>query len=362
MMEVSLFDYALPEDLIARFPARERSHSRLLVLDPSTGAIKHDHFFHIGTYLQSGDLLVMNDTRVIPARLMGRRVPGGGKVEVLLLREMEPLLWRAMVRPGKKIQTGDRIVFQPKILEGEVVQYSSQGERLIRFTCQGDWWTLLDKIGHTPLPPYILKARRDHLHTDLAHTPLEEEEDKERYQTVYARDKGSVAAPTAGLHFSTALLSDLQSKGIETACITLHIGPGTFKPVTVQNVEDHPMHTEIYSISGETAARINQAHEDKRRIIAVGTTTIRTLETATDEEGRIAAGSGETGLLIVPGYRFKCINALVTNFHLPRSTLLMLVCAYGGLSNIMKAYEEAVREKYRFYSYGDAMLIINQGI
>ena len=361
-MEVSLFDYALPEDLIARFPARERTHSRLLVLDPSTGAIKHDRFFHIGSYLQSGDLLVMNDTKVIPARLMGQRIPGGGKAEVLLIREMEPLLWRVMVRPGKKIQTGNRIVFQPKILEAEVVQYSCRGERLIRFTCQGDWWALLEKIGHTPLPPYILKARRDHLHTDFSHTPLEEEEDRERYQTVFARDKGSVAAPTAGLHFSAELLSDLRSRGIDTAFITLHIGPGTFKPVTVENVEDHPMHSEIYSISGETADRINKAHEDNRRIIAVGTTTVRTLETAADEEGRITPCSGETSLLIAPGYRFKCINALVTNFHLPRSTLLMLVCAFGGFPNIMKAYEEAVREKYRFYSYGDAMLIINQGI
>jgi S-adenosylmethionine:tRNA ribosyltransferase-isomerase len=267
-----------------------------------------------------------------------------------------------MVRPGKKIRIGDRIVFEPRILEGEVVQYSCQGERLIRFTCQGDWWTQLEKIGHTPLPPYILKARRDNLHTDLAHTPLEEEGDRERYQTVFARHKGSVAAPTAGLHFSQALLSELQSKGIDTACITLHIGAGTFKPVTVQNVEDHPMHTEIYSIPGETAARINQAHEEKRRIIAVGTTTVRTLETAADEEGKVTAGSGETRLLIVPGYRFKCLNALVTNFHLPRSTLLMLVCAFVGTPLIMKAYEEAVREKYRFYSYGDAMLIINQPI
>jgi S-adenosylmethionine:tRNA ribosyltransferase-isomerase len=357
-MDISLFDYSLPEELVARHPAPERDQSRLFVIDRMSGSFTHEHFSNIGKFLRRGDLLVLNDTRVIPARLMGQRLPGGGKVETLLLKEIEPLLWQVMVKPAKKIHTGDRIVFQPKLLEGEVTGYIAPGERLMHFTCRGDWWETLDKVGHTPLPPYILKGRRDDLHTDLGHTPLEESEDRVRYQTIYARVRGSVAAPTAGLHFSEGILDDLKTRGIEVAFVTLHIGAGTFKPVTTERVEDHPMHWETYHLTTEDSEKINHVRMEGHRIIPVGTTSVRTLETCADMEGFVHPASGETRLLIIPGYRFKCADALLTNFHLPRTTLLMLVCAFGGRELILRAYEEAVRERYRFYSFGDAMLIL----
>lgn len=357
-METALFDYALPEELIARHPAKERTQSRLLIVERITGDLIHDQFLNISQYLKKGDLLVFNDTRVIPARLMGRRFPGGGKVETLLLKEVAPLLWQAMVRPAKKIQIGERLIYEPKILEGEVVQYLGPGERLIKFECRGEWQEVLSRIGHTPLPPYIIKARRDDLKTDLGHTPLEEDEDRERYQTVYARHQGSVAAPTAGFHFSRELISNLEQQGIETAYLTLHIGAGTFKPVETERVEDHPMHSETYILPKEAAEKINRARNEWRRVIPVGTTAVRTLESCADDKGLVQPAAGETNLMILPGYRFKCADALLTNFHLPRSTLLMLVCAFGGTELLLKAYNEAVSNRYRFYSYGDAMLIV----
>ncbi len=357
-MDVSLFDYSLPEGLIARYPAEERTHSRLFVVERASGSFAHRHFYDITQYLRRGDLLVLNDSKVIPARLMGRRLPGGGKVETLLLRQYAPLTWLVMVRPGKKIHAGDRIVFEPKILEGEVVKYVRPGERLVRFTCQGDWWSVIEHCGHTPLPPYILKARRDDRHTDFAHTPLEEPGDRERYQTVFAKREGSVAAPTAGLHFSTALLAELEKMDVEFAYVTLHVGAGTFKPVSTERIEDHKMHSEIYRLGKEESEKINAARREGRRIIPVGTTAVRTLETCADDVGSVQPSSGETRLMITPGYKFKCADALITNFHLPRSTLLMLVCAFGGLEIIKKAYAEAIRERYRFFSYGDAMLIL----
>ena len=356
-MKSSLFDYQLPKDLIARYPAERRTHSRLLVVDRVSGSLQHDQFFNIGRYLKKGDLLVINDSRVLPARLMGKRSPSGGKVEVLLIREIKPLSWLVMVKPGKKIDVGDLIIFEPKLLEGKIIKYCGPGERVIEFTSQGPWNDLIRRLGHTPLPPYILKARRDDKHTDFAHVPLEESGDRDRYQTVYAQKNGSIAAPTAGLHFSKQLLSQLTSSGIEFATITLHIGPGTFKPITSENIEEHDMHSEIYQVLPEEADKINLAIKQARRIIPVGTTAVRTLETCADENGYIKAGAGETKLMITPNYRFKSTDALITNFHLPRSTLIILVCAFGGIETIMHAYRDAITKRYRFYSYGDAMLI-----
>jgi len=353
-----MFNYPLPEDLVARHPAEKRTHSRLLVVNRALRSISHDHFYNIGKYLRTGDLLVLNDTRVIPARLPGFRVPGGGKVEILLTRKKEPLLWEAMVRPGKKIRPGDRIVFKPKLLEAEIVQYLEPGYRLIRFFCKHPFEQVLQKLGHTPLPPYILKARRDDLNTDLAHIPWEQPQDRDRYQTVYAKQNGSIAAPTAGLHFSNELISALKSRGVQITFITLHVGPGTFKPVTEENIEDHVMHSETYTVLPQAAKLINRAKREKRRVIPVGTTVVRTLESCMDENGVLKSGTAETSLMILPGRRFGYADALVTNFHLPRSTLLMLVCAFGGKDLIFKAYKEAVEKKYRFYSYGDAMLIL----
>ncbi|MBN1902620.1 tRNA preQ1(34) S-adenosylmethionine ribosyltransferase-isomerase QueA [Candidatus Sumerlaeota bacterium] len=357
-MKTRLFDYHLPERLIARYPAKERSQSRLLCVKRACETIQHDHFYNIERYLDPGDVLVLNDSRVIPARLLGRRSPGGGKAEVLLIQEREPLVWEAMVRPGKKIKPGDKIVFQKNVLEGEILHYQQPGQRIIRFSCRGEWWETLQNIGHTPLPPYILKARRDDLHTDFSHLSPEEPGDQERYQTVYAHTRGSVAAPTAGLHFSMELLERLRRFGVEIVYITLHVGPGTFVPVTSENVEDHIMHKERYFIPEETAERINLARKEKRRVIAAGTTVVRTLESSSNKEGLVKAETKETQIMIVPGYRFQCCDVILTNFHLPRSTLLTLVCAFAGNSLIMKCYHEAMEKGYRFYSYGDAMLII----
>lgn len=357
-MDVSLFDYNLPRELIARHPSPERSASRLFVVNRQDGAFRHLHFYDLPDLLNPSDLLVLNDSRVIPARLMGKRLPGGGKAEILLLREKEPLLWEAMVRPGKKIKPGDRIVFEPKKLEADIVGYIGPGERLLKFSCRGDWWEILRETGLPPLPPYILKARRDDLHTDMAHTPLAEPEDRERYQTVYARANGSVAAPTAGLHFTPGLLDTIRKRGIKIAFATLHVGAGTFKPVETERVEDHKMHSEYYEISQETADNINSARETGGRVITVGTTAVRILESVADEKGHVTASSDETDIMIYPGYEFKCSDALITNFHLPKSTLLMLVSAFAGRELILKAYREAIEKRYRFYSYGDAMIIL----
>lgn len=357
-MKTRDFDYQLPEELIACYPSPRREESRLMVLDRKSKSITHDVFKNIGSYLCEGDLLVFNQSRVIPARLIGKKLPYGGQVEVFLLREIEPhSVWKVLVRPGKKIHKGDRIVFKPKFLECEIVDYAGKGERIARFDFDGDWWEILDSVGHTPLPPYIIKARKRRAGMVGKAFPWESNGDRERYQTVFARVPGSVAAPTAALHFSEELLKELQKAGFEFAFLTLHVSAGTFKPVETENVENHKIEEEIYEIDEENCAKINQARKEGRRIVAVGTTVVRVLETVADSEGKISPGSGETELMIIPGYKFKAIDALITNFHLPRSTLLMLVSAFAGLDFIMKAYQIAVKEKYRFYSYGDAMLI-----
>ncbi len=357
-MKTSDFEYDLPEHLIARHPAERREEGRLMVLERRSRAISHDVFKNIGHYLRKGDLLVLNDSKVIPARLIGKKLPYGGEVEVLLLRELEAhSLWKVLVRPGKKIHKGDRIVFQPRRLECEVLEYAEKGERIVRFNYNGEWWTLLDEIGHTPLPPYIRKARKQTAGMMGESFPWEETGDKERYQTVYARLPGSVAAPTAGLHFSKDLLTQLEHQGVENAFLTLHVSAGTFKPVESENIENHPMESEFYEICNEECAKINCAKKEGRRVVAVGTTVVRVLETVADEAGMVAADCGDTHLMIVPGYRFKCVDAMITNFHLPRSTLLMLVAAFGGLDFILDAYKTAIEMDYRFYSYGDAMLI-----
>ncbi len=357
-MDSSLFDYELPPGLIARHPAPERSDARMLVVNRAGSGIEHRRFFELPTFLHTGDVLVLNNSRVIPARLIGRRLPGGGMVEALLLKEREHLVWETMVRPGKKMRIGDRIVFRPRMLEGEITEYLERGERLIRFDCAGDWHNVIESVGHVPLPPYIVKARRDAGEAKSSADPADTVEDRERYQTVYAQHEGSVAAPTAGLHFTTEMLARLEAMGVQCVYATLHVGPGTFKPVTEERIEDHVMHSEPYVITEEAAGRINQARAEGRRIVAVGTTSVRILESCADDAGRVRSGTGETSLMIAPGYRFRCVDALITNFHLPRSTLLMLVCALAGRDAILRAYREAVREEYRFYSYGDAMLIV----
>ncbi|MCD6384508.1 tRNA preQ1(34) S-adenosylmethionine ribosyltransferase-isomerase QueA [Candidatus Sumerlaeota bacterium] len=358
-MKTSDFEYSLPEELVACYPSPRREESRLMVLERSTESIYHDIFRNIATYLKGGDLLVFNESKVIPARLIGKKMPYGGQVEVFLLRELEPHnLWKALVRPGKKIHKGDRIVFKPKVLECQILGYAGKGERIVRFDFDGDWWDVLETVGHTPLPPYIIKARKRQADMVGKPFPWESPCDRERYQAVFARVPGSVAAPTAGLHFSEALLKELQEKGFEFAFLTLHVSAGTFKPVESEKIENHKIEKEIFEIDEENCAKINQARKEGRRIVAVGTTVVRVLETIADSEGNVTPGSGETELMIVPGYRFKAIDALITNFHLPRSTLLMLVSAFAGLDFIMKAYHIAIEKKYRFYSYGDAMLIL----
>lgn len=356
-MDLGLFDYPLPENLVASHPAARRDQARLMVVNRASHSIAHHHFYELPTLLQSGDVLVLNNSRVIPARLIGHRLPSGGAVEVLLLHEEAPKRWTALVKPGKKIQKGTHIVFQKNLLEAEVVEYRGKGERLIQFTCSDEWWETLDRLGHTPLPPYILQARK-RIAQFPRQVPLEEEGDRERYQTVYATDRGSVAAPTAGLHFTTHLLEKLQASGIVLAWITLHIGAGTFKPVTTTQVEDHPMHAEYFSVNHENAEMLTQAKHAGQRIVAVGSTVVRALETLATSDGSIAPTSGATTLMILPGYQFKMVDTILTNFHLPRTTLFMLVAAFAGLGFIKTAYQQAIQEQYRFYSYGDSMLII----
>lgn len=340
-MNVEDFDYELPEELIAQDPIADRSASRLLLLNRETGAIRHSVFREIVQELRPGDCLVINNTRVIPARLLGVREETGAAVEVLLLRRLEGDSWETLVKPGKKARPGTVLSFGDGLLKGTVEEILEEGNRKIRFSYQGIFEEILDQLGQMPLPPYI-KHRL---------------EDKNRYQTVYAKHDGSAAAPTAGLHFTRELLDQIREMGVEVAEITLHVGLGTFRPVKVEKVEEHHMHSEFYLVDEATAEKINQTRRRGGRIIAVGTTSCRTLESASTADGVLHAGSGWTDIFIYPGYRFKMVDALITNFHLPKSTLMMLVSALAGRDHIMAAYREAVAERYRFFSFGDAMFI-----
>lgn len=335
------FYYDLPPELIAQHPLKDRAGSRLLVLDKETGKIEHKNFRNIIEYLNPGDCLVMNNTRVIPARLYGVKEDTGGKIEFLLLKRIDLNTWNVILKPGKRARTGARFVFGDGLLKAEVIEVRPDGNRIVRFEYDGVWEELLDKLGEMPLPPYI----------------KEKLEDKERYQTVYSKIEGSAAAPTAGLHFTNELLEDIKDKGVKTAYLTLHVGLGTFRPVSVENVEKHVMHTEHYEVSQEAADIINETRKSGGRIIAVGTTSVRTLETVAEDNGTMKAEIGDTSIFIYPGYKFKVTDSIITNFHLPESTLLMLVSAFAGKENIFEAYEQAVKEKYRFFSFGDAMLL-----
>ncbi len=343
-MNVSDFDYELPPELIAQDPLADRSSSRLLILDRETGAITHRIFRDITDELHPGDCLVINNTKVIPARLLGVRKETGAAVELLLLKRIEDRenTWETLVRPGKKCREGAVLSFGDGLLEAEITEVLPDGNRLVRFTFDGIFEEILDRLGQMPLPPYITH----HL------------EDKNRYQTVYAKYDGSAAAPTAGLHFTQELLAQIRKKGVSVAEITLHVGLGTFRPVKVDTVEEHHMHSEYYEVNAEAAALINRAKKDGHRVIAVGTTSCRTLESAAGKDGLLEPCSGWTEIFIYPGYSFKIVDALITNFHLPKSTLMMLVSALAGRENIMKAYGEAIKERYRFFSFGDAMFII----
>lgn len=335
------FSFELPQELIAQDPLKDRSSSRLLVLDKETGEVSHHVFRGIIDYLNPGDCLVINDTKVIPARLIGSKVGTDAKIEILLLKRKSDQVWETLVKPGKKAKPGAKISFGEGLLVGEVIDVVEEGNRLVKFSYEGIFEEILDQLGQMPLPPYITHQL----------------EDKNRYQTVYAKNSGSAAAPTAGLHFTPELLEQIKEKGVDVASVTLHVGLGTFRPVKAENILDHHMHSEFYRIEEEEAAKINRAKEKGGRIICVGTTSCRTVESAADENGRVKAGSGWTDIFIYPGYRFKILDCLITNFHLPESTLLMLVSALAGREHILAAYEEAVKEKYRFFSFGDAMFI-----
>lgn len=340
-MNTKDFYFNLPPELIAQTPLKERTASRLLVLNRETGELAHRHFYDIIDYLNEGDCLVMNNTRVIPARLYGAKEGTGGKIEFLLLKRIEGNKWEVILKPGRRAKAGTRFTFGDGLLTAEILEQKEDGGRIVEFFYDGIWEELLDRLGEMPLPPYI-KEKLD---------------DRERYQTVYSKIKGSAAAPTAGLHFTDELLEKIRAKGIKTAFLTLHVGLGTFRPVSVENVESHVMHSEYYEVSEETAKTVNETRKAGGRIIAVGTTSVRTLETCTTENGELLAKSGETKIFIYPGYKFKAVDALITNFHLPESTLLMLVSAFSDKETILRAYETAVSEKYRFFSFGDAMFI-----
>ena len=340
-MDLKDFNYDLPEELIAQDPLEDRSSSRLMVLHKDTGRIEHKIFRDIIDYLNPGDCLVINDTKVIPARLMGIKEDTGAAIEVLLLKRNADDVWECLVKPGKKARTGARIVFGEGLLVGEIVDVIEDGNRMIKFHYEGIFEEILDKLGQMPLPPYITHKLQD----------------KNRYQTVYAKNEGSAAAPTAGLHFTKELLEKIKEKGVNVVSITLHVGLGTFRPVKVDKIEEHHMHTETFNISKEAADTINRTRAAGGRVIAVGTTSCRTLESAAADDGTIPARSGDTDIFIYPGYKFKAIDCLITNFHLPESTLIMLVSALAGRDNIMNAYETAVKERYRFFSFGDAMYI-----
>lgn len=341
-MNVKDFYYELPQELIAQDPLKDRSSSRLMVLGREDGAIEHHVFRDIVNYLHPGDCLVLNNTKVLPARLYGTKEGTNAGIELLLLKRRADNCWETLVKPGKKAKIGTNLQFGDGILTGEIIDIVEEGNRIIRFSYTGIFEELLDKLGEMPLPPYITH------HLD----------DKQRYQTVYAKEEGSAAAPTAGLHFTKELLAQLTDRGVELAEVTLHVGLGTFRPVKVANVSDHHMHSEFYRLDKEQADKINRAKAGGHRVIAVGTTSTRTLESIADENGRVRAASGWTQIFLYPGARFRCIDGLVTNFHLPESTLIMLVSAFAGREHVLHAYAQAVKERYRFFSFGDAMLII----
>ncbi len=341
-MNVSEFYFDLPQELIAQDPLEDRSSSRLLVLDKDTGEIQHRGFRDLLEYLRKGDCLVINDTKVIPARLYGVKEETGARIEVLLLKRREKDVWETLVKPGKKARPGTVLSFGDGLLRGTVTDVVEEGNRLIRFTYQGIFEEILDRLGQMPLPPYITHELKD----------------KNRYQTVYARHDGSAAAPTAGLHFTQELLDQIEGMGVSIAHVTLHVGLGTFRPVKVENILDHHMHSEFYMVEEEEAEKVNRARREGGRVICVGTTSCRTVESAAGEDGLLKAGSGWTDIFIYPGYKFKLLDCLVTNFHLPESTLVMLVSALAGREHVLHAYEEAIRERYRFFSFGDAMLVL----
>lgn len=344
-MNINEFDYHLPQELIAQKPADKRDSSRLMVVHRNSGKVEHRHFFDILEYLNPGDCLVLNNSKVLPARLFGEKEQTGAKVEFLLIKRVEDDVWETMVRPGKRLKPGDTVAFSPDF-KADIVDYGKDGTRLVRFRYNGIFMERLEELGKMPLPPYIERES--------------DAEDAERYQTVYCKEEGSVAAPTAGLHFTEALLKQAEDKGIEIAYVTLHVGIGTFRPVKCENIEEHQMHFEEYEITRENADKINRVKQNGGRIISVGTTSTRTLESAAvlkDGSYEAAAGSGSTGIFIYPGYSFKMIDSLITNFHLPKSTLLMLISALYDREKILEIYKIAVEEKYRFFSYGDAMFI-----
>ena len=340
-MQVSEFDYNLPEELIAQVPIEKRDESRLMVLDRKIEKIEHKTFKDIIDYLEPGDCLVRNNTKVIPARIYGKKETGA-KVEFLLLKNIEGDIWETIVRPGNKLHSGAKVIFGEGLLKAEVIETMSGGTRKVKFEYDGIFNEILDRIGLMPLPPYIHKSLKE----------------RDRYQTVYAKYEGSAAAPTAGLHFTSELLKKIEEKGIKIANVTLHVGIGTFRPVKEENVEDHDMHSEHFYIKEEDARKINETKNNGGRVIAVGTTSCRVLETIANENGLVKETEGDTKIFIYPGYKFKCLDGLITNFHLPQSTLLMLVSALAGKEYILKAYNEAVKEKYRFFSFGDAMFIV----
>ena len=342
-MDVKDFYFDLPQELIAQDPLEDRSSSRLLVLDKKTGEIEHHTFRDIVSYLKKGDCLVINDTKVIPARLFGVKEDTQAKIEGLLLKRKENDIWETLVKPGKKAKPGTVISFGDGLLKGTVVDVIEDGNRLIQFSYEGIFEEILDQLGQMPLPPYITHQLKD----------------KNRYQTVYAKHEGSAAAPTAGLHFTKELLKEIEDMGVTIAHVTLHVGLGTFRPVKVDNVLDHHMHSEFYVVEEEEAKKVNDAKKNGGRVICVGTTSCRTVESATGEDGILKAGSGWTDIFIYPGYRFKILDGLITNFHLPESTLVMLVSALAGRDHVLHAYEEAIKERYRFFSFGDATLIID---
>ena len=341
MMKKEDFYFELPQELIAQDPLEDRSGSRLLVLDKESGEIEHRTFLDIKEYLEPGDCLVINDTKVIPARLIGSKVGTNAKIEILLLKRKENDIWETLVKPGKKAKPGTKISFGEGLLIGEVLDVVDEGNRLIQFSYEGIFEEILDQLGQMPLPPYITHQL----------------EDKNRYQTVYAKHSGSAAAPTAGLHFTPELLEEIKESGVEIAHVTLHVGLGTFRPVKVENIQEHHMHSEFYRIEASEAEKINRAKREGHRVICVGTTSCRTVESAAKPDGTLSECSGWTEIFIYPGYRFKVLDCLLTNFHLPESTLIMLVSALAGREHVLHAYEEAVKERYRFFSFGDAMLI-----
>ncbi|MGG1400414.1 tRNA preQ1(34) S-adenosylmethionine ribosyltransferase-isomerase QueA [Bacillus salipaludis] len=342
-MKVDIFDFHLPEELIAQVPLKNRTDSRLMVLNKETGEINHEIFKNITEYLREGDCLVLNDTKVLPARLFGIKKDTGAKIEVLLLKQLEGNKWETLVKPAKRVKEGTELDFGDGLLTAVCTETSEHGGRVLDFKYEGIFYEVLDQLGEMPLPPYI----------------KEQLEDRDRYQTVYAREPGSAAAPTAGLHFTEKLLEEIKSKGVHITFITLHVGLGTFRPVSVDDILEHDMHSEYYMVTEGTAKVLNEVRQNGGRIITVGTTSTRTLETiASQNDGKFVAGSGWTSIFIYPGYEYKAIDGLITNFHLPKSTLIMLVSALAGRENILHAYNTAVEEKYRFFSFGDAMLII----